>query len=362
MNRDTTAESSRSTDKNENYKVYCRVFISNVSKDATEEDIEKLFTDHVKVRRVTIFRQKTTQAHQGKAIVTVNNDEDAYRAIEVLNNTQFMGKKIQVQKARKKLEPKILNHEEEKYLKEVVDELDEQEPLPQLMIRNLISLIGVDGVEEFMERTREIEATGGMLVASGSRRRTKGGVFFKIAKDSVPPDVRFYAFVQPNQSFKQRAAYTAELEERADSGDQNAAVKLEARRVKEEAIIKSQLQPEREKPKPAPQRPSKQKSRPQKGAKDFKGKSKREPEITERPKVKIPKPKPIIPEDVDLPLEIVQQFNALQNKEQDLHEQMKYAQQNPGVRPGLFSITKDLSKVKREINQMIRDYPALKSS
>lgn len=45
--------------------------------------------------------------------------------------------------------------------------------------------IGEERCRDFLRQVQEIEANGGMMVASGKRRRTPGGIFFKLIKENV---------------------------------------------------------------------------------------------------------------------------------------------------------------------------------
>lgn len=57
------------------------------------------------------------------------------------------------------------------------------------LLARYVSYAGPEQALSLLDRTKEIEAADGMLVNDGSRRRTKGGVFFKLAKDALPKDV-----------------------------------------------------------------------------------------------------------------------------------------------------------------------------
>lgn len=52
-------------------------------------------------------------------------------------------------------------------------------------IKWVVSYLGVEASLELMKRTLEIEEQGGMLIKSGARRRTPGGVFFTLVKEGL---------------------------------------------------------------------------------------------------------------------------------------------------------------------------------
>lgn len=64
-----------------------------------------------------------------------------------------------------------------------------EEPNAEL-IAVIIGQIGAARTHDLLQQTLAAEAAGGLLVHSGKRRRTPGGVFFKLAKDSTSPEER----------------------------------------------------------------------------------------------------------------------------------------------------------------------------
>lgn len=82
----------------------------------------------------------------------------------------------------------------------IADQLEE----PMVwMIQNAIDVVGLDQVEAVLQETQAVEAEGGMWTAGNERRRTPGGVFFKLLKDKTdrnttkrifepPPPIRDY--------------------------------------------------------------------------------------------------------------------------------------------------------------------------
>ena len=58
------------------------------------------------------------------------------------------------------------------------------EPLVGLVNR-VVWHLGIEQAQTFLQQALEIEAQGGMMIADGQRRRTPGGVFFKLVKDHI---------------------------------------------------------------------------------------------------------------------------------------------------------------------------------
>jgi phosphorylated adapter RNA export protein len=55
-----------------------------------------------------------------------------------------------------------------------------------LLIKKVIDVIGPERTQEFLQKSLEIEAAGGLMTTDSSRRRTAGGVFFYTVRGSLP--------------------------------------------------------------------------------------------------------------------------------------------------------------------------------
>src|SRR5690606_9856460 len=72
------------------------------------------------------------------------------------------------------------------------------------LIQRIILLRGLDYAQSLLDQTLEIEAQGGMLIKEGDRRRTPGGVFFALAKQTLTEDERQRVFPQANTAQRRR--------------------------------------------------------------------------------------------------------------------------------------------------------------
>ena len=73
-----------------------KLHINNLSYDADENAIEDLFKGVGAVRRVEIVYNRQTHRSKGFGFVEMRNIDDAKRAIEVLHDQPFLGRKISV--------------------------------------------------------------------------------------------------------------------------------------------------------------------------------------------------------------------------------------------------------------------------
>ncbi|MFN8487985.1 MAG: phosphorylated adapter RNA export RNA-binding domain-containing protein [Caldilineaceae bacterium] len=75
----------------------------------------------------------------------------------------------------------------EALLKEIIETLNE---LNEALVQQVIAVIGAARAQEFLQRTLDIEANGGLLTANGQQRRTPGGVFFQLVRKGVSKQER----------------------------------------------------------------------------------------------------------------------------------------------------------------------------
>ena len=79
-----------------------RLHIDNLSFDVDESSVEELFKGVGNVRRVEIVRNRETHRSKGFGFVEMQKTEDSQRAIEVLHDQPFMGRKLVVTEAKNK--------------------------------------------------------------------------------------------------------------------------------------------------------------------------------------------------------------------------------------------------------------------
>ena len=85
----------------EKVEVTCeRLYVGNLSYDAGEEDLENLFNGVGAVRMAEVVSHKHTQRSKGYAFVEMGSIDEAVRAVEVLHDQDFMGRKLVVSGAK----------------------------------------------------------------------------------------------------------------------------------------------------------------------------------------------------------------------------------------------------------------------
>ena len=88
----------------------------------------------------------------------------------------------------------------------IAGELGETADVAQMLIKRIVRTLGEDRTRDLVRHAKVIEEQGGMLVPDGSRRRTLGGVFFKLAKDQATPEERGRIWVPKTRRQKPKEA------------------------------------------------------------------------------------------------------------------------------------------------------------
>lgn len=76
-----------------------RVYVSNLPKDATHNDLRKIFARHGKVMKAWIVEDQETGDSRGFGFVEMPFG-DAQNAIHILNRSWFKNRRLNVQKGR----------------------------------------------------------------------------------------------------------------------------------------------------------------------------------------------------------------------------------------------------------------------
>lgn len=103
MQDDNNAQPQQDAQKN-------KLFVRNISWDATDQDLENLFSQHgplqpeekdgEKVNNgAIIIKDRFSGRSKGFGFVTFENEEDAQKAVDALNGQDFMGRPIEVKVA-----------------------------------------------------------------------------------------------------------------------------------------------------------------------------------------------------------------------------------------------------------------------
>lgn len=79
-----------------------KLYVGNLPYSATEQDLQDLFGSAGTVDTVNVMRDMATGRARGFAFVEMASDEDAQKAISMLNDRDFGGRNLTVNEARPK--------------------------------------------------------------------------------------------------------------------------------------------------------------------------------------------------------------------------------------------------------------------
>ncbi len=77
-----------------------KIYVGNLSYNATEETLQRLFDNYGQVTEVVVVTDRDTGQPRGFAFVTMPEDSQANAAIEALNGTEFNGRSLTISEAR----------------------------------------------------------------------------------------------------------------------------------------------------------------------------------------------------------------------------------------------------------------------
>src|SRR5688500_11684979 len=77
-----------------------KLFVGNLSFDATENDLQDLFAQAGPVNSVNIMQDRATGRARGFGFVEMASDADAEKAISMFNGKDFQGRALTVNEAR----------------------------------------------------------------------------------------------------------------------------------------------------------------------------------------------------------------------------------------------------------------------
>jgi cold-inducible RNA-binding protein len=81
-----------------------KLYVGNLSFDATEDDLRTLFAQHGPVNEISVIMDKATGRARGFAFVTMNTPEGAAAAVQALNGKDWKGRALTVNEARSREE------------------------------------------------------------------------------------------------------------------------------------------------------------------------------------------------------------------------------------------------------------------
>ena len=76
------------------------IYVGNLSYQATQEDVNEVFTEYGEVKRVQLPTDRETGRMRGFGFVEMSTDAEEEAAIADLDGAEWMGRTLKVNKAR----------------------------------------------------------------------------------------------------------------------------------------------------------------------------------------------------------------------------------------------------------------------
>lgn len=163
------------------------IFVTNFPDETTQEDLEPIFKKYGDIESIEFGKDEKRDIRY--AFVEMGAEKTATKARNQLNGTRLGEKYLAVTPAdvgdRDKLSSK-----QRKVFEAIAKELEETDETPLRQLEAIVMLCGTNFAEAILKETNEIEEAGGIMTSDGERRRTKGGVFFYLARFRMPQELR----------------------------------------------------------------------------------------------------------------------------------------------------------------------------
>jgi hypothetical protein len=166
------------------------LYVTNFPPETTADELAELFSQAGDVEGVEIgVEEKTGMMY---AIITMGAEKHATKANRQFNGHAMGDYRLAV--SYPEVDPRDLTSKQRKAMDAVTETLEETDDVPLRQIESMARLCGTFFVEALVEEALEIDAGEGLMTSDGERRRTKGGVFFYLARYRMSPEVRRVIF------------------------------------------------------------------------------------------------------------------------------------------------------------------------
>lgn len=167
------------------------LYVANLPPSATEAQLRELFGPYGDVTSVEFGVEDRFDARY--ALVTMATEKTANKASRGLNGHQLDDHILAISPPDVDLS-KDLMPKQRKAAEALAAELQETEKVPVRQIHAIVQLCGDSFAEAVLKEADEVQARGGLMTSDGERQRTRGGVFFFLARARMAPPARRIVF------------------------------------------------------------------------------------------------------------------------------------------------------------------------
>jgi hypothetical protein len=162
------------------------LYITNYPPEASEDQLRELLAEFGEVTALEMDVEERTA--MPFAMVEMASEKVATKAHRSLNGYRLGKYSLSV--SYPEPDPHELTAKQRKAIEDIVAALEETDEVPLRQIDAMVRLCGLPFVEALVSEALEVDADQGIMTSDASRRRTKGGVFFYLARYRMSPEVR----------------------------------------------------------------------------------------------------------------------------------------------------------------------------
>jgi hypothetical protein len=163
------------------------LYVANLNPNIAEGQLRDLFGQYGDVVAVDMTTEEKTGEHC--ALVQMASEKVTTKAYNGLNGYRLEDRYLAVSFPDVDLS-RELTAKQRRSIEEIVATLEETDEVPLRQIEAIVRLCGVSFAQAIVKEALEIDASGGLMTSDGSHRRTKGGIFFYLARYRMSPPVR----------------------------------------------------------------------------------------------------------------------------------------------------------------------------
>jgi hypothetical protein len=162
------------------------LYITNFPPETTGDQLRELLAEFGEVTALEMDVEERTAMLF--ALVEMASEKVATKAHRSLNGYRLGEHSLSA--SYPEPDPRELTAKQRKAIEDIVATLEETDEIPLRQIDAMARLCGLPFVEALMNEALQVEAQEGIMTSDASRRRTKGGVFFYLARYRMSPEVR----------------------------------------------------------------------------------------------------------------------------------------------------------------------------
>ena len=169
------------------------LYVTNFGPEVSDEQLRALFSQYGEVVSVQPGTAEGSQAPY--ALVEMNSEKNATRAMHGLNGHDLGGFHLAISPPDLDL-TREMTSKQQKSADAIAAALEETVAKPVRQIQAMVRFCGSSFAEAILKEALEIAAQDGIMTGDGTRPRTKGGVFFYLARYRMAAPIRHLIYTR----------------------------------------------------------------------------------------------------------------------------------------------------------------------